>query len=233
MALKDYYVEKAVEDSGLLIGEDSWAVKYINIGRARTIMEAFDDDASWFITVNEVNNYTRSRPLNWSLPHWIAYWAIGDFASIEEIFDAMIRLAYQVLPENRRGVNMRISTTESTIKIRFELLLEKAESKCLLFIPDAHGQTLFPMFYLSLKRDLEIISLARKHVLTDHETYESLVTILLISGAALDRIKSLRSIFEQQSPDNPRTHPDLSLFASRVPPKRGFGGGTVIFMDMS
>ena len=48
---------------------------------------------------------------------------------IEEIFDAMIRLAYEVLPENRRGVNMRISTTESTIKIRFELLLEKAESK--------------------------------------------------------------------------------------------------------
>ncbi|KAF9793108.1 hypothetical protein BJ322DRAFT_1154215 [Thelephora terrestris] len=148
-----------------------------------------------------------------------------DCVKIEEIFDAMIRLAYQVLPENRRGVNMRISTTESTIKIRFELLLEKAKSKCLLFIPDAHGQTLFPMFYLSLKRDLEIISLARKHVLTDHETYESLVTILSISGAALDRIKSLRSIFEQQSPDNPRTHPDLSLFASRVPPKRGFGGG--------
>jgi hypothetical protein len=65
MALKDYYVEKAVEDSGLLIGEDSWAVKYINIGRARTIMEAFDDDASGFITVNEVNNFTRSRPLDW------------------------------------------------------------------------------------------------------------------------------------------------------------------------
>lgn len=65
MALKDYYVEKAVEDSGALIGADGWAVKYINIGRARTIMEAFDDDASGFITVSEVNNFTRSRPLDW------------------------------------------------------------------------------------------------------------------------------------------------------------------------
>lgn len=65
MALKDYYVEKAAGDSGPIIGEDSWAVKYINIGRARTIVEAFDDDASGFITVSEVNNFTRSRPLDW------------------------------------------------------------------------------------------------------------------------------------------------------------------------
>jgi hypothetical protein len=30
---------------------------------------------------------------------------------IEEIFDAMIRLAYEVLPENRRGVNLYIAST--------------------------------------------------------------------------------------------------------------------------
>jgi len=65
MSLKDYYIEKAAEESGSLKGPDSWAVKYINIGRARSILEAFDDDASGFVTVNEINNFTRSRPRDW------------------------------------------------------------------------------------------------------------------------------------------------------------------------
>ena len=65
MALRDYYVEGAAGYSGCLMSSDRWAIKYINIGRARNILEAFDDDSSGFVTVNEVNNFTRSRPLNW------------------------------------------------------------------------------------------------------------------------------------------------------------------------
>jgi hypothetical protein len=98
MALKDFYVEKAaVEDSGSLSVPDNWALDYINIGRARDILEAFDDDAGGFVTVNEVNTFTRSRPRKWrctlspsthglpaylcfSLLRWIAYWAIGNLS---------------------------------------------------------------------------------------------------------------------------------------------------------
>lgn len=65
MTLKDYYIDKATGNLGTLTGPDSWAVKYINIGRARSILEAFDDDAGGFVTTNEVNNFTRSRPLDW------------------------------------------------------------------------------------------------------------------------------------------------------------------------
>lgn len=65
-ALKDYYAEKAASESaGSLVGADKWALKYISVGRARTISEAFDDDASGFVTVQEVNNLTRGRPLDW------------------------------------------------------------------------------------------------------------------------------------------------------------------------
>ena len=74
MSLKDYYVEKSTEESGSLKGPDGWAIKYINIGRARSILEAFDDDASGFVTVGEVNNFTRLRPRDWrcalSSPEW-------------------------------------------------------------------------------------------------------------------------------------------------------------------
>lgn len=66
MALKDYFIEKAAGDSaGSLVGADKWAVKYINVNRARTILEAFDDDASGFVTIQEVNTFTRARPLEW------------------------------------------------------------------------------------------------------------------------------------------------------------------------
>lgn len=97
MALRDYYVEEATTTSGTLTGPDSWAFKYINISGTRRILEAFDDDASGFVTVSEANNFTQSRPSGWrcalcyrtyelspfihiihSLPRWIAYWARGN-----------------------------------------------------------------------------------------------------------------------------------------------------------
>ena len=66
MALKDYYIEKATGVSaGSLVGADKWALKYIQISRVRAILEAFDDDASGFVTTQEINAFTRARPLDW------------------------------------------------------------------------------------------------------------------------------------------------------------------------
>ena len=48
------------------------------------------------------------------------------------------------------------------------------------------------MLYLALKRDLEKISLARKHVLSDYEMSDAMETILSITDAAWYRIISLR-----------------------------------------
>ena len=48
------------------------------------------------------------------------------------------------------------------------------------------------MLYLVLKRDLEKISLARKHVLSDSELSDAGETILLISETASDRSESLQ-----------------------------------------
>ena len=80
------------EDSA---SSDEWALQYINVSCARNIMEAFDEDASGFVTIKEANDFTNSRPLDWrwvpgihypvrltdmnrSLLHWLAYWAVGD-----------------------------------------------------------------------------------------------------------------------------------------------------------
>ena len=45
--------------------EDSWALEYINIRLVHPLIEAIDDDGSSFVTVNELNNFTSSRPEKW------------------------------------------------------------------------------------------------------------------------------------------------------------------------
>lgn len=45
--------------------EDQWALDWIDISRLQAISEAFDDDASGFVTISEVNHLTSSRPTEW------------------------------------------------------------------------------------------------------------------------------------------------------------------------
>ena len=53
------------EGAGGVATSDKWALRFISVNYVRNILEAFDEDASGFITVKEVNDFTRSRPLDW------------------------------------------------------------------------------------------------------------------------------------------------------------------------
>ncbi len=44
---------------------DQWALPYINLLRIQPLMEAFDDDVSGFVTINEANALCAGRPENW------------------------------------------------------------------------------------------------------------------------------------------------------------------------
>ncbi|EKM48544.1 uncharacterized protein PHACADRAFT_132334, partial [Phanerochaete carnosa HHB-10118-sp] len=88
--------------------EDRWTLDYITILRIQPLLEAFDDDASSFVTVSEVNAFTHARPRGWSLPHWMAYWTIGYPLSMKYYHDRIQRIIRQtadlsddMLPENR------------------------------------------------------------------------------------------------------------------------------------
>lgn len=76
LALRDHYLEelvsetKGVPEMGTTAinnstNPDAWAIKYIDVMWVQPILEAFDDDASGFITVTEVNRFTSSRPADW------------------------------------------------------------------------------------------------------------------------------------------------------------------------
>jgi hypothetical protein len=45
--------------------KDHWAIEYISLSRSQGVTEAFDDDASGFISVKEANIFTSSRPVDW------------------------------------------------------------------------------------------------------------------------------------------------------------------------
>jgi hypothetical protein len=76
LALRDYYLEKLTSEINGLpdmgssaittsTDPDAWAIKYIDVMWVQPILEAFDDDASGFITISEVNRFTSSRPVDW------------------------------------------------------------------------------------------------------------------------------------------------------------------------
>ncbi|KAJ7326377.1 hypothetical protein DFH08DRAFT_941029 [Mycena albidolilacea] len=126
MALRDYFQE---ENSKSADGEphehpttvidkaDVWALEYINVIRLQAISEAFDDDASGFVTVAEVNAFTTARPLDWSLPRWIAYWAIGQHQAskvyVDKICDILSKM-FAIMPKirqvNKSSVNAYLRT---------------------------------------------------------------------------------------------------------------------------
>lgn len=88
--------------------EDRWTLDYITILRIQPLLEAFDDDASSFVTVSEVNAFTQARPRDWSLPHWMAYWTVGYPLSmkyyhdrIQRVVSRITELSGEMLPVNR------------------------------------------------------------------------------------------------------------------------------------
>ncbi|TBU55048.1 hypothetical protein BD310DRAFT_934540 [Dichomitus squalens] len=127
LALRDFYRQQAEKKRkthahgeapvSRVADKDEWALEWININRLQAIAEAFDDDASGFITIAEVNQFTASRPKGWSLPHWLAYWAIGWQMTatkyrdmMVEIFAKMFAIRPQVHPANRNAVDKYLRT---------------------------------------------------------------------------------------------------------------------------
>ena len=74
LAVHEYFVPK-YEDQQYDVFEalgaprinenDAWTLEYMDLMHVQPIIEAFDDDASGFITVQEVNQFTTSRPKGW------------------------------------------------------------------------------------------------------------------------------------------------------------------------
>ncbi|EAU90989.2 hypothetical protein CC1G_02376 [Coprinopsis cinerea okayama7 len=112
--------------------DDRWALAYINAAYVQPILEAVDDDGTGFVSVMEVNTFVESRPDGWSLPTWIAFWAVGWQASISkykakiyELVRTMFEVLEHVLPSNRRAIDEYLFHPSFW---RIELLLRSTRS---------------------------------------------------------------------------------------------------------
>ncbi|KAK7055958.1 hypothetical protein R3P38DRAFT_3342921 [Favolaschia claudopus] len=94
---------------------DSWMTAYLQVKRLRYLEQALDPNSSGFTSISEINAFSRARPINWSFPHWLSYWAIGwqiyatrYCVEIEEIFGQMNLLKQRIsvkMPGNTVYVN--------------------------------------------------------------------------------------------------------------------------------
>ncbi|KAM5542283.1 hypothetical protein V8D89_004156 [Ganoderma adspersum] len=96
LTLQDHYrdeFEQTAHAAGA-VSTDQWDLRYLNAQGLGPIIEAFDDDASGYVTITEVNKLMDLRPpsLEWSVPHWLAYLAIAANAYIERIRTILVRM---------------------------------------------------------------------------------------------------------------------------------------------
>ncbi|PIL33864.1 hypothetical protein GSI_03570 [Ganoderma sinense ZZ0214-1] len=147
LALRDYYRQQVDRkrkpaNSGAaasrIADQDEWALQWININRLQAIAEAFDDDASGFITIAEVNSFTASRPKEWSLPHWIAYWAIGWQMTATKYRDKiamlcakMFAIRSQIHPANQHAVDRYLRTVWKKISTFNNSLVRTTQAESL------------------------------------------------------------------------------------------------------
>lgn len=164
LALHDYFVER--HHQKILLGtigadsiapeyaigleDDLWALSHINILHVQPILEAFDDDGTGFVSIKEANQFSTSRPTGWSLPQWIAYWAVGKVFCppiqilpdslvgwhqaicvyrdrICGILDTMYRRLDEVLPENRARLNEYLDAWSIR---NVELIVRSTDTHC-------------------------------------------------------------------------------------------------------
>ncbi|KAJ7572152.1 hypothetical protein C8J56DRAFT_992670 [Mycena floridula] len=102
--------EEDPEAHDLALGEplqDAWSVDLLQVKHLRYLSEALDRDGSGFTTISEINVFTETRPVHWSLPRWISFWTVGWQLSaqnycteIEQIFHEMSSL--------RRDIGLRM-----------------------------------------------------------------------------------------------------------------------------
>ncbi|KAI0767714.1 hypothetical protein C8Q74DRAFT_1203793 [Fomes fomentarius] len=251
LALRDYYRQQLEsknrkvhdeEKTSRLDKQDEWAIEYINLSRLQAVAEAFDDDASGFITIAEVNHFTSTRPKDWSLIHWLAYWAIGWQMTatyyrqkIVEICAKMFALRPHIHPANRNAVNKYLSNvwkkvatlTDSLVrwswsdeqKGRFISYVDAEEQRLregletfkydidamdtltLITGPGRIEKYVFPLMYLLLSRDFEIIRVCQSKVIHKDELWDSADTMLYVFDAVQDRYNDLKAIFKQQGMD--------------------------------
>ncbi|KAL6303383.1 hypothetical protein BKA93DRAFT_735065 [Sparassis latifolia] len=118
-AIKEHYRDATEKNEN---SKDRWALEWINRIGLQPIVEAFDDDASGYVTISEANDLMASRPAGWSLLHWLVYWAVGWRLAasayktrIDELLSKMFSLRPHIHPANRFAVESYLNSVWANV----------------------------------------------------------------------------------------------------------------------
>ncbi|EED77713.1 predicted protein [Postia placenta Mad-698-R] len=231
LALRDYEQERREEklrkeatfQVAPTFDPDAWAFDWITVKRLQAITEALDDDASGFITVTEANNFTSSRPADWSLPHWLAYWAIGWQISatiyrdkIHEIFEKMFAIRPHLHEANVLMIDSYLSEIWAKLLERFQSYIDAEEERlkknleaikyhvddstslALVTGPGRIEKYLFPLIYLLLKHDYAVFCIGRKEIVNERHNIDASDSQWTINQAVCDRIDDMKASLKHQ-----------------------------------
>ncbi|KAI0645299.1 hypothetical protein C8Q79DRAFT_1011379 [Trametes meyenii] len=150
LAIHDYYMQRlddqqrtvavssAKSQDAVISDGDVWALECLDLMHLQPIVEAFDNDASGFVTIQEVNYFTTSRPQGWSLLQWLAYWAVGWQVSMTEykrkIRGLLVRMRDLQPIVRGRGLAVRsyLTTAESLVRDMITPFRDNVEHQHLL-----------------------------------------------------------------------------------------------------
>ncbi|KAJ7576358.1 hypothetical protein C8J56DRAFT_899882 [Mycena floridula] len=102
--------EKDPEAHDLALGEplqDAWSVDLLQVKDLRYLSEALDKDGSGFTTISEINIFTETRPVHWSLPRWISFWTVGWPLSAQK-YCTEIEQTFHEMSSLRRDIGVRM-----------------------------------------------------------------------------------------------------------------------------
>ncbi|KAJ7887405.1 hypothetical protein B0H13DRAFT_1888811 [Mycena leptocephala] len=192
--------------------EDRWAIDYITLARVRPIVEALDDHWSGWISVSEANKFTASRPVDYSVVKWLAFWAAGfpylcaRYAkAIENVRMRMIAISATVLPGNRARVDkyMCSSGLDVVDLIVRALRTQDDEDNGLM----THFKGLIQALPATItsriiagtgrieRRHYHIMRRACEHPLDDRELWEAECSVNILADAVRLRISTLERHF--------------------------------------
>ncbi|EIW54523.1 uncharacterized protein TRAVEDRAFT_74550 [Trametes versicolor FP-101664 SS1] len=185
LALHDHYAQKiddqqhaAARGSSPLrpVSEgDRWALECLDLMHLQQIIEAFDTDASGFITVQEVNNFTTSRPKGWSLLHWLAYWAVGWQVAMAEYRRKIYALLAR-MNHFRVSVRVRAPAVQDYLDEVVPLVKEMTQS----FREDPDRRSLFDRFRRYVEQEEKRL---REGLEMAKYDLDALETLALINGS--------------------------------------------------
>ncbi|KAJ6628140.1 hypothetical protein B0H10DRAFT_1991603 [Mycena sp. CBHHK59/15] len=149
------------------------------------IADAIDDDGSGYISVQEVNQFFKKRPKEWSAVQWLSFWAAGwkqnavDYKSrCIGLFTNLEASAKKVLPQNRRYVKSYLKTSGLS---ELWLVVNSLNTDAIEHSGRPHAAESEPLYALRteiMRKNTEHIQSRLDRILYQLESPETVVAVL-------------------------------------------------------